>query len=181
MNDINIFTQLIKKDAIVPIQTDKHGKHYIQLHEPQCSDSIAIIRNAPSDAFIIKVDIFRSPEAIFNGSKGECKRADYVIITAEKKRILYIEIKLNSGHNWNETVQQLIGAQCFIQYCKEIVKSFWKENKFLTNYEERFIAISGTHLNKRSTRPKCEPLGNHNIPQNALKVTSPHNLQFRQL
>lgn len=84
MQDMEILSQLIKNTVLVPLQDD-HGKRFVKLSEPQAPDSIATIRNLPSDALVIKVDTFPSPEKVFNGRKGECKRADYVIITAEKK------------------------------------------------------------------------------------------------
>lgn len=88
MEDMEILSQLIKDTACVPLQ-DEYGKKFVRLNEPQAQDSSAKIRNIPSDALVIKVDAFRSPDDIFEGNNGECKRADYIIISAEKKCILY--------------------------------------------------------------------------------------------
>jgi hypothetical protein len=93
MEDMEILSQLIRTAALVPLQ-DEYGKLFVKLNEPQIPDSFATIRNLPSDAMVVKVDSFRSPDDIFNGGNGECKRADYVIISAEKKCILMETAKL---------------------------------------------------------------------------------------
>jgi len=46
-----------------------------------------------------KADAFKSPGAVFQDSRGECKRADFVIIAdgIHKKTILCIEMKAHQG------------------------------------------------------------------------------------
>ncbi len=122
---------MLRESALIPIEAE-YDKHLVKLNEPQSPDSYAIIRGIPANAIVIKVDSFESPDKIFKGSNGECKRADYVIIANDgnKKRIIYIELK-RTKNSWNEIVKQLTGSLCFIRYCQEIGKTFWEEKNFL--------------------------------------------------
>ena len=178
MQDMEILSQMIKNTALFPLQ-EEYGKKFVKLYEPQAPDSAATIRNLPSDAIVIKVDAFRSPDDIFKGTKGECKRADFVIVSAAKRRILYIEIKRNKD-GWEQIVKQLTGAQCFVKYCREIGRAFWKEEAFLDGYEPRFISIGHTSIAKRKTRITKKSI-KHNSPEKAMKVDWPNYLQFNQL
>ncbi len=139
MTDTEILCQMIKDTARVPLQND-YGKPFVELAESKALDSSATIHNVPSDVIVIKVDAFQSPDSIFCGKNGECKRADYVIVSTEAKRILYVEIKRRKD-SWDQIVKQLTGAECFVKYCREIGKSFWKKATFLEKYEHRFISI----------------------------------------
>jgi len=175
MEDMKILFELIKENARVPLQENRTAK----LVEPQAPDSSATIRNIPADAMIIKVDAFVAPDGIFNGKNDECKRADYVIISEEKKCIVYIELKRTKGR-CGHIKKQLMGAQCFIKYCQEIGKSFWSERNFLSNYKSRFISIGHTSLAKRKTRME-RPEGKHDSPERVLKIGWPHYLEFNKL
>jgi hypothetical protein len=71
MPDMLILSQMIKDSALISLQ-DEYGKKLVKLCDPQAPDSSATIRNLPSDALVIKVDAFRSPDDIFKGKNGEC-------------------------------------------------------------------------------------------------------------
>lgn len=178
MRDMEILSEMIKPSAQVAPQ-EEYGKFFVILTEPKFPDSTATIRNLPFDALVIKVDNFSSPGDIFNGAKGECKRADYVIISAERKYILYIELK-HKKDEWENIVKQLRGAECFVKYCREIGKSFWEEKEFLNGYEHRFVSIGHTSIPKRKTRITTKS-PTHDSPQKAMKIDWPHYLQFNQL
>jgi hypothetical protein len=178
MPDMDILSQMFKDTALVQPQKE-YGKLFIKLCEPQAPDSSATIRNLPADAVVIKVDTFRSPDNVFNGEHGECKRADYVIISSEKKCIIYIEMKRTKGE-WNQIVKQLLGAQCFIKYCQEVGKRFWNENEFLNDYKNRFISIGHTSIAKKKTRI-TRNAAQHDTPNRTMKIDWPNNLQFNQL
>jgi len=181
MEDMNILSQLIKTTAQVPLKSNEYERQYIELHEPQAVHSEVKIFSPPSDSLTIKVDVFSSPGKIFGGTKGENKRADYVIISAEKKCIIYIEIKSAKADNWEHIVQQLKGAQCFMKYCQEIGKSFWGGKNFLDDYQHRFIFIGhAANLPKQNTRIE-KSSKEHNTPEQAMKIYSPHRLQFNRL
>ncbi len=178
MADMDILFQMIQKSALVQSQ-EKYGKLCVTLSEPQAPDSSTIIRNLPDDAMVIKIDVFPSPDRIFKGKKGECKRADYVIISEEKKCIVYIEMK-RTKDGWRQIVQQLLGAQCFIRYCQAIGNGFWNEKHFLYGYKSRFISIGHTSIPKRKTRI-TRNIKPHDTPGKAMKIDWPHHLQFNQL
>jgi hypothetical protein len=178
MPDMEILSQMIKDTALVQ-QQNEYGKPLVKLCEPQAPDSSATIRNLPADTVVIKVDAFCSPDNVFNGGNGECKRADYVIISAEKKCIIYIEMK-RTKDGWNQIVKQLLGAQCFIKYCQEVGKAFWGENDFLKGYKSRFISIGHTSIAKKKTRID-KNADRHDTPQRAMKVNWPNYLQFNQI
>jgi len=178
MSDMEILSQMIKETALV-----KPGKNYdkffVELSEPQAPDSTATIKNLPSDIMVIKVDVFGSPDNVFNGKNGECKRADYIILSAEKKCIIYIEMK-RTKDSWSEIVKQLLGAQCFMTYCREIGKGFWQQTEFLKDYNSRFISIGHTSIAKRRTR-YTRKVKRHDTPENAMKIDWPKNLQFNHI
>ena len=119
----------------------------------------------------------------FEGQKGECRRADFVIIanTETKRIILCIEMKAKSTTSTElKIIQQLKGVKCLISYCREIGQSFWNQQDFLNDYEYRFVSIRNISIPKKPTRISHKT-GIHNCPEQMLKVNSPHNLQFRSL
>jgi hypothetical protein len=118
MDDASILVQLIKPAATVPL-LDEYGKCVLILREPQAIDSVVTVRNVPTDTIAIKVDAFTAPDAVFNGLQGECKRADYVLISPERRTVIYIEIK-RTRDGFSGIVKQLKGAQCFVNYCRDI-------------------------------------------------------------
>ncbi|SPD74537.1 conserved hypothetical protein [uncultured Desulfobacterium sp.] len=180
MSDIDILDQMIKDSAKQPLS--KHqNKMNVELAEPKQPMSSTIIYGVPENAVVIKVDTFPSPDAVFNGSQGECRRADYVIVSNAngKKVIVYIEMKATKG-SLPEIIQQLKGAQCFIAYCREVGKSFWQEQDFLKGYRQRFISIGHTSIPKRKTRIMRQT-GKHDRPEKMLKIDWPHYVQFNML
>ncbi len=180
MSDIDILHQMIKESARIFL-SDIYGKKQLTLSEPQHEKSSVTIRGVPESAIIIKADAFKSPDTVFNGLHGECKRSDFVIIadTDNKKIILFIEMKARKGSE-KEIIQQLTGAQCFIAYCREIGKAFWNQKKFLDDYAYRFVSIGHTGIPKRKTRISRQ-VGVHDCPERMLKIDSPHHLQFNHL
>lgn len=180
MPDLVILQQMIKDEAKVPL-IETNGKISVFLSEPQCPSSSVTIKGMPANAIVIKADAFKSPNTVFSNVKGECKRADFVIVSNEnnKKRIIFIEMKA-SKDSANIIIKQLTGAKCFIHYCQEIGKSFWMQNDFLVGYSYRFISIGHTSISKRQTRID-RISGVHDQPEKMLKISSPHNLQYSML
>lgn len=180
MTELEILNQMIKDIAKVSLDFKK-DKASVKLDEPQAPGSSVVICGIPPDAIVIKVDAFRSPDTVFAGSKGECKRADYVIIadSGHKKRILYIEMKKTKA-SLKEVVKQLTGAKCFMSYCQEIGKSFWNEKNFLKDYQHRFVSIGHTGIKKRKTRME-RITSKHDTPETLMKIDYPNRLQFNHL
>ncbi len=126
MPEIEIMNQLIKNSATVLVRQNT------DLIEQNYPDSKITIKGLPSNSIIIKADAFSSPNSIFNGMKGECKRSDYVIIckTDSREWIIIIEMK-KTRDGQEEIIKQLKGSLCFIEYCRKIVKEFWNQDDFL--------------------------------------------------
>ena len=178
MRDMEILAQMIRESALVEPKPDGSGKPCVRLVESQTDNSELTVLNLPKDTLVIKADKFRSPDDVFFGHNGECKRADYVIISEIYKCIIYIEMKRTSDslHNF---VNQLKGAYCFIKYCREIGKAFWNKENFLDDYKDLFISCSRTRGAKTRTGqlPDCEL---HDAPHKALRIRG-KSTQFRYI
>lgn len=180
MTDLEILHQMIRDAAKVPL-ADNYGKNKVILREPHQPDSSVTILGVPDDAIVIKADAFRSPDTVFDGSHGECKRADFVIVadTGNKKVILCIEMKTTKDSE-KKIIWQLTGTQCFVAYCREIARAFWNEQNFLDGYVYRFVSIGHTSIPKRQTRT-IRQAGSHDRPDKMLKIDWPNYLQFNHL
>ncbi len=85
MSDLDILQDLIKGEASVSLIDASRGeKSSVILEEsasPGKSPYSITIKGIPRDTIVIKTDKFSAPNSIFKCQKGECRRADYVIIT----------------------------------------------------------------------------------------------------
>ncbi len=178
MSDRQILSELIAESAQVSHENHVYGQRVVKLQEAGVEGSLSEIRNIPSDALVIKADAFPAPRAFFKGEKGECKRADFIIISEEKRVILYIELKAGEK-DASHIIKQLKGASCVISYCREIGKQFWGEAQFLDDYTHRYIGMVNLSISKKPSRYKSAPL--HDSPERFMKISSPHHLQFREL
>ena len=156
MSDLDVLGELINKKALVQLEQNSCGKKTVTLDEfdsqGQTQYSIKI-EGIPENTIVVKTDIFPSPGSIFACQKGECKRADYVIITnsATANLIVYVEMKKGKGRK-SEIINQLKGSECFISYCRAIVFRFWQQSKFLEQYENRFVTFRNIGIRKSPTR-----------------------------
>ena len=82
--------------------------------------------------------------------------------------------------SFKEIVQQLYGAMCFVCYCREIGKCFWKEKRFMQEYQHRFISIGHISISKKCTRI-TRTSSKHDTPESAMKIDWPNKLQFNHL
>lgn len=181
MTDIELLEQMIKDEAKVALE-DKYGKRHVTLIDPQCPGGFVAITGVPDNAIVIKADSFKAPDSIFTCEKGECKRADFVIVadSGQKKVILCIEMK-QTKDSAKEVVQQLTGTLCFISYCKEIGRLFWKNPDFLKDYEYRFVSIGHLSIDIRKTEVTREA-GIHDRPDRMMKIRWPNRrTEFNKL
>lgn len=181
MNEIAILNQMIKNSARIPVEIDAYGNTFATLVEAQDPTSKVTIHRLPANALIIKVDTL-DIRPVFNGSKDECKRADYAVIIDDggKKRILYIEMKKTKDQQWS-IISQLKGATCFIAYCREIAKEFWNDSTFFAGFEPRYVSFGYTgSINKQKTRV-MKPAACHNTPETMMKVAWPRRSEFNHL
>ena len=106
MSDITILKQIIQNTARVPLEEDVYGKRKVILTETNPPNYSVTINGIPDDdqVIVIKSDNFVEPKAVFQGSKGECKRADFVIVAnTEKKKVIFC-IELKSGNPDNQEI-----------------------------------------------------------------------------
>lgn len=180
MPDLDILHRMIKDVAKLSLDVSKE-KWHVTLTELQHPSSSVTIYGLPGNAIVIKADAFKSPDTVFAGSQGECKRADFVIVadSGNKKTIICIEMKATKTSE-KTIIQQLAGARCFIAYCREIGKTFWNKQDFLENYTYRFVSIGHTSIPKHKTRID-RLAGIHDRPDRMLKISAPHRLQFNLL
>jgi hypothetical protein len=187
MSDIAILKEMIKDTAVISLEDDPYGydkknpKKLVILTEPEVPNCFVTIRGMPDNAIVIKADAFKSPDTVFKGLKGQCKRADFVIVadTGEKKVILCIEMKKTKDLE-EKIIQQLRGTLCFIVYCREVGKEFWKQADFLSDYVYRFVSLTHLSISKKAF---CIPpkIGIQDRPEQMLKIIYPDYLRFDQL
>ncbi|QRV23372.1 hypothetical protein [Marinomonas foliarum] len=178
MPDTSVLNRLFNDRAKIPID-DYYGKKKVVLKEPQVEDSMIEIRGIPDDAIVIDLDRAFSNEKLFAGSQGECKRADYIIFSEQRKKVLFIEMK-KTGAKLNDIVKQLKGSLCAFEYCQSIAREFFNENNFLSAYECRFITINHTGMSNRTTTIE-KIAGTNNRPDAPLKLSWTQTIQFNQI
>ncbi len=120
-----------------------------------------IINNTPPNLIVVKSDKFplASTPRFFNGERGECRLADYVLIDTTNKKIIYVELKEAAHANGKDIADQLKGAYCLIQYCKAIVKQYWDEPTFLKDYHEIFVCFNLAKSFNQQKKTKDESRG----------------------
>lgn len=175
---------MLSPDIQVSLQPEP-GKPSVELTDPVSGDTVKIT-GIPPDSIVIRAEIFEEPLTIFNGTKGERKRADFVIVSSDENGrnwIVCIETQESDSKKAWEIVQQLKGACCLISYCKCIGKSFWNSNNFLDGYECRFVSIVETNPNKskRKTGSFHSKGKLHNHPKKFKKIPQRSKIPFGKL
>jgi len=183
MTELEVLNRMIKNSAKVNIESKSgSSKASVTLIESQSPTSKVLISGLPLDAIVIKVDAFKSPDTILTETNSQRKRADYIIVANEKgkKNILHIEIKTTKARE-KDIINQLKGSVCFVGYCKEIAREFWKDNKFLSEFNPRFASFTRTgSIKKRPTRTKKKyPI--NDTPEKMMKVSYSSNYHYNHL
>ena len=184
MNDITILQEMLSTGAQVPLQQTA-GACSVTLKDKQANTTVEIT-DLPHDSIVIRAEDFKPPN-VFKGSKGERRRADFVIVSnaGNENWIICIETQAGTGKDAKHVEQQLRGAQCFMGYCKCVGKSFWQSGNFLDDYQYRFISISGININKQSTRfyKPASRTGKklHDRPETFLEISERQSLYFNEL
>lgn len=184
VNDIQILQEMLSPDAQVVLQPGQ-GRPSVELTDLQSGITVEI-KGLPHNSIVIRAENFENPLTMFNGSKGERKRADFVIVSNddnERKWVICIETQKMDSKLASHVIQQLKGAYCFISYCKCIGKSFWELDEFLDDYEYRFVSI--VDINFNASRRRTEPFDSkgklHNNPDLFLKISRSPTIYFRKL
>ncbi|MCC5878134.1 MAG: hypothetical protein JJU11_18090 [Candidatus Sumerlaeia bacterium] len=177
MEDMGVLRELFTEHALLPI-TERNNRYQAELTEPRSPETRVEIIGLPADSLILKVDRFPDPGSLFKGSQGECKRADFAIISEERRKIVYIEIKFSTG-SAREISHQLAGAHCVLTYCREVASVFWKRKGILEGYDERYVVVSRLSMNKKRTREHRSI--SHDSWETPLRVQRPGRLQYNHL
>jgi hypothetical protein len=154
----------------------KRDSYLLKLTETQDNYSF-VVNGMPKldEVIVIKLDEFFDVRRIFTGSKGECKRADFIIIanTTSEKVILCLEMKKSRDDN-SSIIKQLKGAKCFVSYCREIGRLFWNQPDFLQDYQYRFVSIKNISISKTTTssRQFYQKSEIHDQPEKMLKISA---------
>ncbi len=184
MNDIEILREMLVCNAQVSLQQEGDGLPSVELMDRQANTTVEITE-LPHDSVVIRAENFEGPLTIFKGSKGERRRADFVIVSngEQGKWIVFIETQAGDSKNQAHVVAQLKGAQCFISYCKCIGRSFWEWEEFLDGYRYRFISMVDINSNKETkrTRHYSPYKGLHDSPDAFLKIFGSPRLHFNRL
>ena len=184
MDDIQILKEMLTAETQVRLKQGR-GRPSAELTDPNSGASVEIT-GLPHNAIVIRAENFEEPLTIFQGSKGERKRADFVIVAnaeAEKKWIICIETQARDSKQASHVIQQLKGACCFMRYCQYIGQSFWDSEEFLEGYTYRFVSITDINPNKskRRTQPFQLPDKLHDSPDAFLKISQRSTIHFRKL
>lgn len=181
-SDNQILLKLFKSSVRLDVIQNEYGKRIIVLDEPKQPNSSVTIVNLPDDSIVVNVDKFEGSAHVFECDLGICKRADYALISESTKSVLYIELKSSSSSLRKDIVHQFIGAQCFITYCKEVVRKFWKIDNFMDNYIERYVSIVGISSSQRPVT-EGDTGAAHGSPEAFMKIKHPNRffLQYNKL
>lgn len=181
MSNTLVLTKMLHSCSLIKLEDNYNGKK-VKLVENKTTNSFIEIHCVPPDTFVLDLDSAFNTEKLFNGKSGECKRADYILISESAKRILFIEMKRSSSQA-NDIALQLRGALCAFEYFQIVAREFFQENHFLNHYQKRFIAILHTHGRKSQTAVSrsIENGIQHSNPDNFLKISGRQFIQFRQL
>ncbi len=179
MSDIAMLKEMIKDCAIVDLEYQKEYKRDIYLLKlTETQDNYSFVVNGmpkPDEVIVINLDEFFDVRKIFTGNKGECKRADFIIIanTTSEKVILCLEMKKSRDDN-SSIIKQLKGAECFVSYCREIGRLFWNQPDFLQDYQYRFVSIKNISISKTSmsSRKLSQKSEIHDQPEKMLKISA---------
>ena len=83
---------MLNPDAQVILQPEQ-GRSSVQLTDLQSGTTVEI-KGVPPNSIVIRAENFEETLTIFNGTKGERKRADFVIVSndeRERKWVVCIE------------------------------------------------------------------------------------------
>jgi len=78
VNGITILQEMLNVSAQVPLQQSV-GSTSVELKDKQAKTSVEIT-DLPHDSLVIRAEAFKPP-TVFKGSKGERRRADFVIVS----------------------------------------------------------------------------------------------------
>ncbi len=179
MPDMGLLKSMFKDTAQIAIQDHHCARKKVVLTEHDTKDSIIEIHNIPEDSLVINVDASLDIRNLINTTNGACKRADYLIISQEKKLVLFIEMKKGNPKT-SDIIKQLKGSLCVFKYCQAIAEQFFDADNFLSEYKMRFVAFKNVNLTKNKT--KIDKTNNvHDTPETLMKISWAKTIQFNKI
>lgn len=175
MSDTSILERMIHDDAKIALDEHYDRKKVVLIEHGTTGSSLEIF-GVPSDSIVVDIDKNFYNSKLFKNSNGECKRADYMIISEEKQVVIFLEMK-KGNPDTASIIKQLKGSLCVFEYCQSIAKEFFSERDFLSSYKKRFVAFKNVNLAKRKTTIDQET-GSHTTPENLMKVSWSNSIQF---
>ncbi len=183
--DIDLLRKMIKSNSIIEAER-KEGNVRLILVEDEDNKTAKYsveIYGLPEECIAIKSDNFAAQRDFFNNKNGQLRRADYILIAIIDNQCWAVFIELKQGKADSRRVrEQLKGAECLLDYCRSLGRSFWNNQSFLdlSDSRSRFVCIRDTKFSKRSTRVEDLRLGEHLRPEKMLLLNGQsHN--FRRL
>lgn len=184
MSDTNILRRMLHKSAVIALENSHQNKKKVRLVESSCPTSFVVIENIPYDTIIINLDDSFKNSDLFASSQGECKRADYILISESVKKVLFIEMKNTKiKDGWGGITKQLKGSKCVFEYLQVIAREFFEQQNFLSQYQSHFVGMRHTSIPKRRTKQSRgsnkETRGK--TPENFLMISGSKTIQFNML
>ena len=181
MSHTSVLRRMLNSCSLVQLE-DHYESKKVKLSESKISDSSIEILHVPPNTIVLDLDSAFNIEKLFHGKAGECKRADYILLSESAERVLFIEMK-RSNSSATDISLQLRGALCAFEYCQIIAREFFDEHNFLKTYQKRFISIRHTDDYKRKTAiERTAGLGQkHCLPDTPLRISWAKTIQFKQL
>ena len=180
MSDTTVLKRMFQDEILLRLESHHNNKKKVILRELQALDSLVEIHNIPSDSIIIDLDRAFNNSMLFKGDQGECKRADFIVISEEKQKVIFIELKRSNLPSKKDIVNQLKGSFCAFEYCKVIAAEFFQERDFLKHYQLRFVNFRQTNIPKKRTIIKREE-SLHDSPENPLYINKAQVIQYNKI
>lgn len=157
MGTKEILLELLSDNATALI-VKKHRKYsvtFIEKSDEKSDEKLYEfeLSQIPEDSIVIKCDTFpnlgEDGSKFFKGDNGECKRADYVLISESEKVIMLFEFKKsNKSSTKKDKCLQLKGAKCVVDYCKIIAESFLGTRNIFDGFQYKYYIIYHTFSRK---------------------------------
>ncbi len=120
MNAIQILREMLKPNIQVVLQSGQ-GRPSVQLTDAQFGTTVQI-KGLPDNSIVIRAEDFENPLTVFNGSRGERKRADFVIVSNDennKKWVICIETQEMDSKADGETLFKRENSVFFFKKTKK--------------------------------------------------------------
>lgn len=169
--------QALLKPRMIVHHFDDSGVLAVRLKEDKEPKCYVDLRNIPNDALIIRADRFPAPNKAFKANKRCCCRADFILVSKQMLKVVFIELKCGTAYKPAHVTAQLKGAVCFFEYCQSMLNWFFETSDAFQNFDFRFVClIRGT--NKEPTTPKLSP---NKKPEQARYIFRPVKADFNSM